>query len=187
MEIGSHVMQRYVERVLGIDKSKLYAQTHMYEVIYNILKLFNESTLLINNYAPTKKDTFDYYINDQLLIVVDPRKKEIKTLYYVTLKVDSKENHEKVRQYVKLIKTNNNEIKKLKIAQNKQNPISKHLEFMLDRLMDEDIPNELMDRIYSEKEESIQTCKDYAATENRLRSENRDLMTEMFKKLKHQE
>jgi signal recognition particle GTPase len=190
MEIGSHVMQRYVKRVLEIDdgvKARQYAENNKYEVIYNILKLFNESTLLIKDYAPTRRETLDYYINSEILIIVNPRKNEISTLYYVTLEEDNESNREKVKEYVRTIKDNNNKIKKINIAQAKQDPITKHLEFMIERLVKEDVPDSLIKSLQEETNKSIEKCKDFARDAKALRMENRELMTQLFRKLKSQE
>lgn len=187
MEIGEHVRQRYAKRILGIKngvEAKIHAETHKYEAIYNILKLFNESILLIKNYAPTRKESRDYYINGELMLIVNSAKNELDTLYYVTLDEDREVNKQKVNQYVKEIRNNNKKVKEINLQQAKQDEITHHIEYTLKRLSKEKVSDSLMGKLQTEREASIQICKECAATAKSLRTENRELMTEMFRKIK---
>lgn len=62
MKIDNHVMYRFVQRVIGVsDDSKIqkYINDNYYEVVYRILEFINESILLIENYAPSRRDILD--------------------------------------------------------------------------------------------------------------------------------
>ncbi|SMQ86797.1 hypothetical protein SAMN05444673_6844 [Bacillus sp. OV166] len=186
MLIDGHVKFRFVQRIMGIkgeSEINKFITNNEYEVAYRILEFVNNAELLIENYAPARRDTLDYYINNETLIVMKPNKKELVTLFDVTLDSDNKQNTEKIKQYVKKIKMNNNEIKGIKIKQSKQNTISKHLEYMINYLIG-DIDEYKMDIIQTDLQHSINICKEYATQEKALRMENRELMSEMFKKIK---
>lgn len=185
MLIDGHVKFRFVQRIMGIEnesEANKFIANNEFEVHYRIVEFVNNAELLIENYAPSRKDTLDYYINNETLIIMKPNKKELVTLFDITLDSDSKQNTEKIRKYVKTIKRNNSEIKAINIKQVKQDVISKHLEYMINYLAD-DIDNYRMENIESDLQRSINICKEYAAQAKVLRMENRELMSEMFKKL----
>lgn len=186
MIIDGHVKYRFVQRILGIKDEKetnRFIANNEFEVHYRIVEFVNKATLLIENYAPARRDTLDYYINNETLIIMKPNKKELVTLFDITLDSNSKQNSDKIKQYVTTIKRNNNEIKVIKSKLNKQNAITDHLEYMIDYLKG-NIDELVMESIKSDKQCSIDICKDYAAHEKVMRMENRELMSEMFKKLK---
>lgn len=134
MKIDKHVMYRFVQRIMGIKGDKeiqQYISKNRYEVVYKLLEFVNEAELLIENFAPGRKDALDYYINGETLIVMKPKKSEVVTLYDVTLDTEDRENTLKIKQYVKSIRKNNSRIRHLRIQQKKQNPITDHLEYML--------------------------------------------------------
>jgi hypothetical protein len=185
MIIDGHVKFRFVQRIMGIkneSEAKRFISNNEFEVHYRIVEFINDADLLIENYAPSRKDTLDYYINKETLIIMKLNKKEIVTLFDITLDSDSKQNSDKIRQYVKKVKRNNNDIKALKIKLNKQNAISDHHKYMINYLNGK-IEESLMENIEIDYQKSINICKDYAAQEKQLRMENRELMSEMFKKL----
>lgn len=185
MILDGHVKFRFVQRIMGIEDERevnKFIANNEYEVTHRIKDFLEESELLMENYAPGKKDTLNFYINGEVLIIFEPNKKELRTMYFITLDSDPKKNSQKIKQYFKSIRKNNNKIKELKIKQDKQNKISKHLEFMIEYL-GEEINDTLMNKIEKEKDESIAICKELAAQEKVLRHENRDLISEMFIKL----
>jgi hypothetical protein len=185
MIIDGHVKFRFVQRIMGImneNEINKFIANNEYEVTHRISEFVNQSELLIKNYAPTRKETLDYYINGEVLIIIDPNKDELKTMYYITLDSEDKKNTQKINQYVKTIRKNNSKIKELKIKQKKQNIISKHFEYMIEYLPT-DIDKSLIEKITFDMDQSIDICKYLAAQEKELRSENRELMSEMFKKL----
>jgi hypothetical protein len=185
MIIDGHVKYRFVQRIMGIKDNReinRFIANNEFEVHYRIVEFVNSAELLIENYAPTRKDTLDYYINNETLIVMKPSKKELVTLFDITLDTDSKQNTEKIRQYVKTIRKNNIKIKEINIRQKKHDSVSKHLEYMINYL-DGDIDSYKMSVIENDLQASIDKCKDYAAHAKSLRMENRELMSEMFIKL----
>ncbi|MFJ7976548.1 hypothetical protein JNUCC23_09040 [Peribacillus sp. JNUCC 23] len=104
MKIDHHVMYRLVQKVIGVSddcKIQKYINDNYYEVVYRILEFINESILLIENYAPSRRDTLDYYINGETLLIMKPKKAELVTLYDITLDAEDRENSHKIRQYVK--------------------------------------------------------------------------------------
>lgn len=185
MIIDGHVKFRFVQRIMGIKDEwevNRFIANNEYEVIYKILEFVNHAELLIENYAPARRDTLDYYINNETLIVMKSDKRELVTLFDITLDTNNKENTEKIKQYVKTIKKNNGQIKAFKERQKKPNQIAKHYEFMIDYLGG-GIDELLIKRIQLDAQESINICKELATQEKELRLENRELMSEMFKKL----
>lgn len=187
MEMGFHPLFRYVQRVMGInDGAKAYVDSKRYEVAYNLLQLINESDILMKGYAPARRDTLDYYIKDNILIVMKPDKREVVTLFNVTLSSKIKENNAKIKKYVSTIKKNNAHIQLINGKQAKQDQITHHLIFSIERFKGK-ISEELISELQREKEESINICKEYAAQAKQLRLENRELMSEMFKKIDMEE
>ncbi|MGD6876896.1 hypothetical protein [Bacillus infantis] len=189
MEINFHVKLRFVQRIIGIEDvnaAKKFIEQNEYEVVYKILEFINEAQLLHENYAPARKDTLDYYINGETLLVLQPKKKGLVTLFDVTLDADDKTNSDKIRQYIKAIKQNNNAITKINVKQKKQDIISHHLEYML-KYLGENVSEEVKTKIYEDRQKSIDICKEYAANAKEYRMENRELMSEMFKKLENKE
>jgi hypothetical protein len=185
MIIDGHVKFRFVQRIMEIKNEKeanKFIANNEYEVIHRIVEYVNQSELLINNYAPTRKETMDYYINGEVLIIIRPSNKEIETLYHITLDTDDRTNTEKIKQYVKKIRKNNYRVKELKIKQKKQNKVSDHLEYML-KYLGKDVDDSIVYNINYDFAHSINKCKDLAANENLLRDENRGLMSELFIKL----
>jgi hypothetical protein len=185
MIIDGHVKFRFVQRIMDIKDERevnRFIANNEYEVTHRINEFINDAELLIKDYAPTRKDTLDYYVNDEVLVIIDPRNDELKTMYFITLDTDDKNNSLKIKQYVKKIRKNNNKVKDLKIKQKKQNKITDHYTFMLQYLTDE-INTDLVNKIRNDEQKSIDICKELAAQENSLRNENRVLMTEMFKKI----
>lgn len=185
MKINDHVIYRFVQRVIGIKSDKevqRYIARNRFEIVYKILEFINKSEILIENYAPGRRDTLDYYVNGETLILTKPKKTELVTLYDIRLDANSKTNSNKIRQYVSTIKVNNHKIRSLKLAQDKQNPITKHLEYMLD-YFDGELSDGQISRINKDIKESIEICKQLALEEKTLRLENREMMSEMFKKL----
>jgi hypothetical protein len=170
---------------MGIEDEKeinRFIAQNEYEVNHRILEFVNQSKLLIANFAPSNGETLDYYVNGEVLIIMKPNTKELKTLYYITLDSENNKNSEKIKQYVKTIRKNNNKVKELKIIQKKQNKITDHYEFMI-KFLDGEIDAKLKDKIETEKQSSINICKDLAAQENSIRAENKELMSQMFVKL----
>jgi hypothetical protein len=189
MIIDGHVKFRFVQRIMGIkgvSEVNKFIANNEFEVHYRIVEFVNEAELLMKNYAPARKDTLDYYINNETLIIIKPNKNpnklELVTLFDITLDINSKQNSDKIKNYVKTIKRNNNEINTIKIKFKKQNSTSDHLKYMINYL-DGKIDESLMDNIKVEYEKSISICKELAAQEKKLRMENRELMSEMFIKL----
>jgi hypothetical protein len=189
MLIDGHVKFRFVQRIMGTNNEReanKFIANNEYEVIHRIVEFVNESELLIENYAPARRDTLDYYVNNETLIIIkpnkNPNKMELVTLFDITLDSDSKQNTEKIKQYVKTIKRNNNEIKTINIKQGKQDVISKHMEYMINYLAC-DVDTHIMENIEADKQRSINICKEYAAQAKALRMANRELMSEMFIKL----
>jgi hypothetical protein len=183
--IDGHVKFRFVQRILGIKDVKeinKFIANNEFEVHYRIVEFVNNSDLLIANYAPARKDTLDYYINNETLIIMKPNNKELVTLFDITLDVDSKQNSDKIKQHVKTIRRNNSKIQVIKNKLKKQNAKTKHLEFMIDYLKG-NIDETLMESLESDRQTSIDICKDHAAQEKQIRMENRELMSEMFIKL----
>lgn len=182
MEISEHAIQRYVKRVMGINdgnKAKEYACHHRYEVAYKILDLFNKSSVLHINYAPTRGETLDYYINGEILLVVNTKNNELSTMYQVAL------GNDKLKFFVDKIKKNNSLIKAINLQKEKQDEISDHLKYMINRLQGK-VENALIESFQKEYEESVAKCKEYAAETKRLRLENRDMMTDIFRKKERQ-
>jgi hypothetical protein len=185
MIIDGHVKYRFVQRIMGIKDNReinRFIANNEFEVHYRIVEFVNSAELLIENYAPTRKDTLDYYINGEVLIIINPRTKEIHTLYHITLDSENVINTKKINQYVKTIKMNNSKVKHLKLQLKKQNLNTDHLEYMLKYLCD-DVEGSVIDKIKQDREVSIGICKDLAAQEKALRMENRELMSQMFIKL----
>jgi hypothetical protein len=185
MIIDGHVKFRFVQRIMGIvneNEINKFIANNEFEVIYRINEFINNAEVLIEGYAPSRKDTLDYYINNETLIVMKPNKAEIVTLFDITLDADSKQNTEKIKQYVKTIRKNNHLINELKIKQKKQDSISKHYEFMIEYLTGT-IGEDVMSKIKMDKDHSVSVCIDYAAQCKALRMENRELMSQMFIKL----
>jgi hypothetical protein len=189
MIIDGHVKFRFVQRIMGIkdvNEVNKFITNNEYEVHSRIVEFVNDADLLIENYAPARRDTLDYYINGETLIIIkpnkNPNKMELVTLFDVTLDSNSEQNTEKIKLYVKTIKRNNNEIKAINIKQSKHDVISKHLEYMINYLAC-DVDNHIMENIEADKQRSINICKEYAAQAKSLRMENRELMSEMFIKL----
>jgi hypothetical protein len=185
MEISRHAMLRYVQRVRGIkdgNKASEYLKENKFEVAYRILELLNSATVLYKNYTPTRKEPFDYFINDELLMVVNTKENELTTLYYVTLDIEDEVNSSKVREYVKVVKKNIGIITTLEIKRKKQDKVSVNLEYMIKKLRGR-ISDDLISEFEVEFAESINICKGYAADSKKLRLENRDMMTQIFKKI----
>jgi hypothetical protein len=185
MIIDGHVKYRFVQRILGIKDNReinKFIANNEFEVHYRIVEFVNNAELLIENYAPTRKDTLDYYINGEILIIINPRTKEIHTLYHITLDSENVINSKKIKQYVKTIRMNNSKVKHLKLQLKKQNLNTDHLEYML-KYLGEDVDNSVIEKIEQDREHSISVCKELAAQEKVLRMENRELMSEMFIKL----
>lgn len=178
-------MQRYVQRVMGIAdgrEAKKYANENANEIWHKVMNLFNESKVLYKNYAPNRGQTLDYYVNKEILIIVDPKKDEIYTLYFITLDEEEYANSLKIQQYVKLIQKNNNRVNAINVRQNKQERITSHIEYMLNRLKDELVPETLLNELQEERENIINFCKELASDAKKLRLENREMMAEIFKK-----
>jgi hypothetical protein len=185
MIIDGHVKYRFMQRIMGIKDDReinRFISDNEFEVHYRIVEFVNNAELLIENYAPSRKDTLDYYINGETLIVMKPKGKELVTLYHITLDAESKQNTEKIKHYVKTIRENNNKIKSINIKQKKRDAISKHLEYMINYLAN-DVDDYRMSVIENDLKISIDTCKDFAAQAKELRMINRELMSEMFVKL----
>jgi hypothetical protein len=183
MIIDGHVKYRFVQRIMGIKDNReinKFIIDNEFEANYRIVEFVNNAELLIENYAPSRKDTLDYYINDETLIVMKSKGKELVTLFDITL--DAEDNSKKIKQYVKTIRSNNDKVKYLKLQLKKQNLITDHLEYMLKYLGD-DVEGCVIDRIKLDREVSIGLCKELAAQEKELRMENRELMSQMFIKL----
>jgi hypothetical protein len=189
MIIDGHVKFRFVQRIMGIkgvSEVNKFIANNEFEVHYRIVEFVNNAELLIKNYAPSRKDTLDYYVNNETLIIMkpnkNPNKMELVTLFDITLDTNSNQNSDKIKDYVKTIKRNNREINLIKGKFKKQNSITDHLEYMM-KYLDEKIDESLMENIMTDRQHSINICKDYAAQEKMLRMENRELMSEMFIKL----
>jgi hypothetical protein len=183
MIIDGHVKYRFVQRILGINDNReinRFISDNEFEVNYRIVEFVNNAELLIENYAPSRKDTLDYYINGETLIIMKPNKKEIVTLFDITL--DAEDNSKKIEEYVKTIRSNNSKVKYIKIQLKKQNLITDHLEYML-KYLGNDVEGFVIDKIKQDREVSIGICKELAAQEKTLRMENRELMSQMFIKL----
>jgi isochorismate synthase EntC len=183
--IDGHVKYRFVQRILGIKDNKeinKFIADNEYEVTHRISEFVNQSKLLMANFAPSKGETLDYYINGEVLIIMKPSNKELKTLYYITLDSENKKNSEKIKQYVKIIRKNNIKVKELKIKKKKQDKITDHYSYMIE-FLGEDIDDQLKEKINIERQKSIDICIDLAAQENLLRAENKELMSQMFVKL----
>lgn len=180
IKISEHAMERYVQRVLGIkEKTKTFLQDNQFEVAYRIQELLHSAEVLFKNFAPSKKETLDYYINEELLLVINTNKNELTTLFYVTLEADDSTNTKMVKEYVKQIKKNNSLSKHLEIKIRKQGKESDHLEYMIERLEGRiDLKEFVEDFAYS-----INTCKNYALDSKKLKDENRNMMKQIFKKL----
>jgi ribosomal protein S17E len=183
IKIGDHARQRYVKRVLGIEdgeKAKQYAIENIDKVTCLILDLLNNSSLLYKNYAPTRKEALDYYINGELLIKLDNN--EVESMYYINLDSDKKTNSKKIKEYVNKIKQNNLRVEQINVLKEKQDENSLRLEYMIKRLQGK-VAEDMIDELSKEFEESIKKCKEYAAETKKLRiDENRAMMTEMFRK-----
>lgn len=182
--INDHARQRYVKRVMGIEngiQAKDYANANKYEVTYKILELMNNSILLHDNYSPTRRETLDYYINGELLIKFNPKNNELESMYYISIDKDKQTNSKLIKSYVKKININRQTIRSLVLKREKQDEVSLHIQFMLKRLEGK-IEQSLYDQLQSEFAESINLCKGYASEEKRLRTENREVMTILFKK-----
>jgi hypothetical protein len=106
-----------------------------------------------------------------------PDKKEVITLFHVTLDSEDKLNSKKIKEYIKQIKINQDEIIKLNSKKEKQDTISRNLEYLIERT------KEQLAQFEMEYEESKSMCIDLAAETKKLRMENREMMSEMFKKL----
>jgi hypothetical protein len=185
MIIDGHVKYRFVQRIMGIKDNREINQfitANEFEVNYRIVEFVNNAELLIENYAPSRKDTLDYYINGETLIVMKPKGKELVTLFDITLDAENKTNSMKIKQYVKSIRNNNSKIKGLKIKLKKQNLNTDHLEYMI-KYLDTDVDDSIIYNINYDMAHSINKCKDLAANEKSLRDQNRELMSEMFIKL----
>jgi hypothetical protein len=183
--IDGHVKFRFVQRIMGIKDVKeinRFISNNEYEVNHRIFEFVNQSELLISNYAPTRKETLDYFVNGEVLIVMRPNKREIETLYYITLDTEDQKNSIKIKEYVKKIRKNNNLIKQLKVKQKKQNLVTDHLEYMIE-YMGKDVDDSIIYNIKYDMAHSINVCKDLATQEKAIRDENRELMSEMFVKL----
>jgi hypothetical protein len=182
MEIRDHAKERYVQRVMGIKdikEARKYVKENEFEVCYRLLEFINKSSVLYKSYAPTRKETFDYYINGEVLIVMGKEKSEVITLYHVTLDSRNKINTMKIKKYIGKIRNNNNIINTLKGRQERQDKLSEHLEYMIDRL------DGVIEVIEFEREmkESIEKCKELATQTKQIRMENRKMMSEMFAKI----
>ncbi|WP_101579901.1 hypothetical protein [Bacillus sp. T33-2] len=185
MEIRDHAKLRFVQRVMGkvnVQEAKTYIRKNEFEVVYKLLEFISQSELLFKGYAPARRDTLDYYVNNETLIIMKPNKKELVTLFDITLDSEDRQNSEKIKQYVKKIKKNNYQVQIINGKQAKQDQITHHLEYMINYL-DGDIDNSKMESIREDRQRSIDICKDLAAQAKTLRMENRELMSEMFKKI----
>jgi alpha-amylase/alpha-mannosidase (GH57 family) len=185
MEIRDHAKLRYVQRVLGIGnvkEARKYIKENEFEVAYRILEFINDSSLFYKSFAPSRGETFDYYINGEVLIVMGREKSVVITLYHVTLDSKSKINSKKIREYIKQITKNNHLVKTLRIQHERQDKITSHLEYMIDRLRGE-IDESKMVAFEIERNESIEKCKELIAQNKGLRVENREMMAEMFTKI----
>jgi hypothetical protein len=185
MIIDGHVKYRFVQRIMGIKDNReinIFITNNEFEVHYRIVEFVNNAELLIENYAPSRKDTLDYYINGETLIVMKPKGKELVTLFDITLDAENKTNSMKIKQYVKSIRNNNSKIKGLKIKLKKQNLNTDHLEYMI-KYLNTDVDDSIIYNINYDMAHSINKCKDLAANEKSLRDQNRELMSEMFIKL----
>lgn len=116
------------------------------------------------------------------MLITKPKKAELVTLYDITLDAENRENSHKIRQYVKKIKLNNGNVKRISKRQAQQDQITKHLEYMLVYL-EGILTDDKVSSIECEIKKSIEICKDHASEAKGLRMENREMMSEMFKKL----
>lgn len=179
MNIREHAKPRFVQRVLGIEgyaEANMYAQKNGKEVSKKILDFFNKSKVLHLHYAPTRKESMSYYINEDFIIIVKDRTNEIDTIYRITLLKDRDENLALVQRYRERIQANLNKVKRIEIVKQEQDKRSLELE------IDKDYSTDSLAKFY----ESIQLCKSYAEQQKRLRTENRELMTRLFRKLDEQ-
>jgi hypothetical protein len=100
MIVDGHVKFRFVQRVIGIKdviEINRFIADNEYEVNHRIIEFVNQAELLISNYAPTRKETLDYYINGEILIIIRPKNMELETLYHITLDVDHRVNSSKIK------------------------------------------------------------------------------------------
>jgi hypothetical protein len=182
LEIREHAKLRYVQRVMGIHdyrEAQEFIKKNEYLVSYKVLEFYNDAKLLYKSYAPTRKETLDYYTNKDFMIVVHPKGNEIVTLYNMTLQTEDDINQKLIKEYVNKITKNNKEINKIETIKKKQDKISCHLEYMIGRLKGTLDVSEYQ----VEFAQSIDKCKEYAAEQKKLRMENREMMTQLFRKI----
>ncbi|MGG4434487.1 hypothetical protein AAXE64_07995 [Priestia megaterium] len=178
MIIRDHAKERYVERVMKITnkkEAKEYIQNNEFEVSFRIMEMLNNSELLHGNYAVSKgKDTYSYYVLNDLLIVVHANGKEIITIYDLILDLKEESNLKMIKQHIKAIKHNIQAIKSKEIEKSKQDKETDNIEYMIKKT------KEQLQNLEQLKEQSIIKCKAQVDEIKEVRYENRELMTKLM-------
>ncbi|MCM3109974.1 hypothetical protein [Lederbergia lenta] len=175
---SGHVLLRFVQRVIGIRNKNdaiIFLEENKFEVHYKLLKFINESETLYENFSPEGSgETYKYFLNKDVLIVISTNSNVVVTLYDITVDLNENQNLEKIREYARRIKRNKNEFLKKNAKKNLNDKDSRNLEFLIEYKEKE------INVLKDELKNMIDVSKDIALQTKQLRHENRGLMQEIL-------
>jgi hypothetical protein len=178
MLIRTHAKERYVERILKITNKKEvkeYIKNNEFEISFRIMEMLNDSELLHSSYAVSRgKNTYSYYVLNNLLIVVHANGKEIITIYDLILDAKEESNLRLIKQHIKEIKKNIQRINLKESEKSHQDKETDNIEYMIKKT------REQLQNLESLREQSIERCKNRVHEIKQIRYENRELMENLM-------
>lgn len=184
MRYSFHVLLRYAQRVLKIEneeKAVKYVKSNLEEVCFGMMNFTNESELLIKNFSlGGGGETYSYYLNKDILIVVTVNSGLVVTLYDIKIDLDEETNLKIINEYKSTIRRNVDSVIKLESKKSNNDINSRRLESIIEYQENE------LKRLKLELESSICKSREIISESKILKSNNKDLMSDImygYKKL----
>lgn len=178
MKFSDHALLRFVQRVLKIEDENeawQYIQENKYEIYYRLLKLINESEVLIKNFVITGDgQSYNYLIHNDILIVITSDKNVVVTLYDVKIDLNTQINSKLIQNYMKTIRRNNIKVSEKDVERKENDRTSRGLEALIKNKELE------LEQLKTELEINIEVSKNTAAETKKIRHQNRAIMEKIM-------
>lgn len=131
IEVSRHAIKRYVERINGPD-SKEEIEINRYITLNSdmvrdkILKIYEHAKLIYRGQIGTDKITSNFFIRDDIILVVDANLTKIITLYRVDFDFPPETNRTIVKDLVAAIEEQQELYKQAQVIMHEMNEATKH-------------------------------------------------------------
>ena len=125
IDISQHAAQRYAERIAGRDTKidiNIFVQQNIERIEDNINAMLNNADLIYRGKLGKRNNTTDVYLSNTWVLLVDPSKSKVVTLYKIDLGVGEEFNRDYAQKSLEKINLHKQELEAAKtdVAEQKE-------------------------------------------------------------------